>query len=87
MPKDKPAAKDDGPKAVSFVGKGPKAAPGPEVNMPCQRGKDLQTKGQACDSKLAYNISPRQGGTQAAFRCAKCGHSWTVAMGGSFSTP
>jgi transposase-like protein len=55
--------------------------------MPCQRGKDLQTKGQACDSKLAYNISPRQGGTQAAFRCAKCGHQWTVAMGGSFSTP
>ncbi len=78
-----------GPKAVSFVGKksGSKNPPGPEVNMPCKRGKDLKTKGQSCDSKRAYNLSKTAGGKQAAFECVKCGHQWTVAMGGSFTGP
>ena len=88
MPKDKTETKkDESPKAVSFVGKKPAGTPGPEVNMPCQRGKDLKTKGQACDSKRAFNISPQQGGKQATFRCVKCNHTWSVAMGGSFAGP
>lgn len=80
------APKDDGPKAVSFVGKHPSPKPGPEVNMPCQRGKDLKTKGQHCDSKMAFNTSPNPGGRTASFECAKCHFQWTVAMGGTFST-
>jgi DNA-directed RNA polymerase subunit M/transcription elongation factor TFIIS len=78
---------ESGPKAVSFVGQRPKAKKGPEVNMPCQRGKDLKTKGQHCDSKRAYNTSAQQGGKNASFECIKCGHQWTVAMGGSFTGP
>jgi len=58
----------------------------PEVNIPCQRGKDLLTKGSSCDSKRAWNTSPRQGGRQASFKCMKCKHCWSVAMGGVFST-
>jgi len=86
MPKDKSAAStNNDPKAVSFVGKKPKDIPGPEVNMPCQRGKDLKTKGQHCEGKRAYNLSPQPGGKNAAFRCVTCGFQWTVAMGGSFN--
>ena len=85
--KDKSKKSDSGPKAVSFVGSRPKSKKGPEVNMPCQRVKDLKTKGQSCDSKRAYNTSPTSGGKTASFECIKCGHSWTVAMGGSFAGP
>jgi hypothetical protein len=77
----------EGPKAVSFVGKKPGTTKGPEVNTPCQRGKDLKTKGQSCDSRRAYNTSPRPGGKVASFECVKCHHTWTVAMGGSFAGP
>jgi hypothetical protein len=87
--KSTPKSNGAGPKAVSFVGKksNSKTPPGPEVNMPCKRGKDLKTKGQSCDSKRAYNLSKETGGKQAAFECCKCGHQWTVAMGGSFAGP
>ncbi len=76
----------DAPKAVSFVGSRPSPTPGPEVNMPCQRGKDIKSKGQHCDSKRAFNTSKNQGGRNAAFECCKCHFQWTVAMGGTFST-
>ena len=86
--KDKSASKDSGPKAVSFVGKKPSdTKKGPEVNLPCQRGKDLKTKGQSCDGRRAYNMSAVAGGKQASFECCKCGFTWTVAMGGSFAGP
>lgn len=72
------------PKAVSFVGKRPNPITGPEVNIPCQRGKDMKTKGQSCDSKRAFNISKNPGGSHASFQCLKCGFQWEVAMGGNF---
>jgi hypothetical protein len=84
MSKDKTETK--APKAVSFVGKSPKTAKGPEVNMPCQRGKDIKSKGQHCNGKRAYNTSPVPGGKNASFECCTCGFQWTVAMGGSFNT-
>ena len=77
--------KSKSPKAISFVGKHPISKAGPEVNIPCQRGKDLKTKGQHCDGKRAYNTSPTEGGRQASFQCIKCGFQWSVDMGGSFS--
>jgi hypothetical protein len=89
MPKtDKAPAQESGPKAVSFVGKRPgKNNPGPEVNMPCQRGKDIKTKGQYCDSKRAFNTTPNPGtgGKVASFECCKCHFQWSVDMGGQFS--
>ncbi len=82
----KAVASAEGPKAISFVGKNPRKAAGPEVNMACQRGKDLKTKGQHCDSKRAYNMSGTPGGSSPSFQCTKCGFQWTVQMGGSFNT-
>jgi transposase-like protein len=55
----------------------------PEVNMPCQRGKDQLTKGSHCDSKMAYNMS-EPGSRMPSFKCVKCGFTWMVPMGGSF---
>lgn len=57
--------------------------PGPIVNMPCKRGKDQRTAGQACDSKRAYKLS-KDGSPQVQFKCVKCGFIWTVPLGGEF---
>jgi len=55
----------------------------PTVMVACRRGKDIVTKGQECSSRMAYQLST-PGGVQAQFRCVKCGHIWTVPLGGKF---
>jgi hypothetical protein len=61
-----------------------KPAPGPEVLMPCKRGQDLRTKGQKCDSRMAYNLTPEQGSQHPRFQCVRCGFQWVTPVGGSF---
>jgi len=57
----------------------------PSVMVACRRGKDAATAGQSCDSRTAYQLS-EPGGTQAQFKCVKCGFVWTVPLGGRFKT-
>jgi transposase-like protein len=54
-----------------------------KVLMPCKRGTDQMTKGQACDSKNAYKLTAT-GSRAPSFQCAKCGFQWIVPTGGSF---
>ena len=55
-----------------------------KVLMPCKRGSDRMTKGQSCNSKNAYKLSP-PGSRSPSFKCAQCGFEWTIPTGGTIN--
>jgi transposase-like protein len=57
----------------------------PIIHMKCRRGSDLVTHGQSCNGMQAYKLTP-DGSQHVQFRCTLCNYSWTVPIGGSFST-
>lgn len=64
-----------------------------EVLIACRRnfasdpGRSVQSSGdlpgQHCDSKTAY-LLPTASKTYVSYKCKKCGHTWTVMVGGQF---
>ncbi len=56
----------------------------PIVFVRCNRGSDPGSKGQRCDSKRAYKLSP-DGHPSPMYKCVKCKHTFTVGLGGSFN--
>jgi len=55
-----------------------------KVHMACRRGIDRLTKGQSCDSRMAYKLTDPKS-KAPAFKCVKCGFEWIVPIGGSFN--
>jgi transposase-like protein len=56
----------------------------PVVMAKCRRGSDRLTEGQSCQSKRAHQLTPPQS-KHVSFKCADCGYSWTIPVGGSFT--
>lgn len=52
----------------------------------CRRGQDAATSGQECPGMQAYNMS-EPGSPMVRFKCVKCGHVWTVPVGGKLELP
>jgi len=65
----------------------------PVVFAACKRnsasvaGKVGQSSGDfpgLCGSRQAYKLPTPPGATFISLKCVKCGHSWTVPIGGEF---
>lgn len=54
------------------------------VHVKCRRGLDAATAGQECMCMQAYRMS-EFGSSSPAYKCVKCGHVWTVPLGGAFN--
>lgn len=50
----------------------------------CRRGNDKLTSGQSCDGLKAVKLSS-DGAHVVSLKCAKCGFTWNVPVGGATS--
>lgn len=55
----------------------------PTVFVRCTRGSDPGSKGQKCDSRKAYKLSP-DGSPSPMYQCVKCKHTFAIGVGGNF---
>lgn len=56
----------------------------PIVFVRCTKGSDPATKGQVCNGRQAYKLSP-DGHNSPMYKCVKCSHVFSVGLGGSFN--
>jgi hypothetical protein len=56
----------------------------PIVFVRCTKGSDPATKGQTCNGRQAYKLSP-DGHRSPMYKCTKCSHVFSVGLGGSFN--
>lgn len=62
----------------------PPAPSVPTVYVKCRRGSDKIYSGNPCNSLTAENMTVAGSG-HSRFRCTKCGYTWSIQTGGTFT--